>query len=94
MLEGKAMESGSTAKDGGAKLAIVSNDAYNAYKEATDGNKNVMLTYLKKRIVAYIAVAVVLYMLLSGNLSLIVEIVLKALNGVFDFAEEFAADQL
>ena len=89
-MDGKAMEKGQSNKSGGVKPKIVSEDASNAYKEATEQGKNVLITYLKKRVVAYVAVAIVLYMLLSGNLSLIVEVVLKMLNGVFGWVEDYS----
>lgn len=96
-LDEKAMAKGQTGKDGGVKPRLVSEDACQAYNEVmneANGGKNLLLVYLKKRIGAYIAVGIVLYMLLSGNLSLLVNIVLKALNGVFGFAEDFAGDTL
>lgn len=89
-LDQKAMEKGQTNKSGGVKAKIVSEDASQAYQEAQENGKNPMIVYLKKRIVAYVAVAIVLYMLLSGNLSLIVEVVLKMLNGVFGWVEEYS----
>lgn len=90
-MDQKAMEKGQTNKSGGVKAKIVSEDASQAYQEAQETGKNPMIVYLKKRIVAYVAVAIVLYMLLSGNLSLIVEVVLKMLNGVFGWVEDYSA---
>lgn len=90
-MDTKAMDKGQTNKSGGVKPKIVSEDASQAYSEAMENGKNPMLIYLKKRVVAYIAVAIVLYMLLSGNLALIVKVVLKALNGVFGWFEEYSA---
>lgn len=90
-MDTKAMDKGQTNKSGGVKPHIVSEDASQAYSEAMENGKNPMIIYLKKRVVAYIAVAIVLYMLLSGNLALIVKVVLKALNGVFGWFEEYSA---
>lgn len=90
-MDQKGMEKGQTNKSGGVKHKLISEDASQAYQEATESGKNVLIVYLKKRIVAYIAVAIVLYMLLSGNLSLIVEVVLKMLNGVFGWVEDYSA---
>lgn len=90
-MDTKAMEKGETSKKtGSVKPKVVSEDASRAYEEAAQNGKNPLLVYLKKRIVAYIAVAIVLYMLLSGNLALIVKVVLKALNGVFNWVEEYS----
>lgn len=89
-MDTKAMDKGQVNKSGGVKPKIVSEDASNAYNEATQNGKNPLIVYLKKRVVAYIAVAVVLYMLLSGNLALIVKVVLKALNGVFNWVEDYS----
>lgn len=90
-MDQKGMEKGQTNKSGGVKHKLISEDASQAYQEATESGKNVLIVYLKKRIVAYVAVAIVLYMLLSGNLSLIVEVVLKMLNGVFGWVEDYSA---
>lgn len=90
-MDQKGMEKGQTNKSGGPKAKIVSEDASQAYQEAQETGKNPMIVYLKKRIVAYVAVAIVLYMLLSGNLSLIIEVILKMLNGVFGWVEDYSA---
>lgn len=89
-MDQKGMEKGQVNKSGGVKHKLISEDASQAYEEAQKDGKNPMIVYLKKRIVAYIAVAIVLYMLLSGNLSLIVEVVLKMLNGVFGWVEDYS----
>lgn len=90
-MDQKGMEKGQTNKSGGVKHKLISEDASQAFQEASENGKNPMIVYLKKRIVAYVAVAIVLYMLLSGNLSLIVEVVLKMLNGVFGWVEDYSA---
>lgn len=90
-MDQKGMEKGQTNKSGGVKHKLISEDASQAFQEASESGKNPMIVYLKKRIVAYVAVAIVLYMLLSGNLSLIVEVVLKMLNGVFGWVEDYSA---
>lgn len=89
-MDQKGMEKGTTNKSGGVKHKLISEDASQAYEEASKDGKNPLIIYLKKRIVAYVAVAIVLYMLLSGNLSLIVEVVLKMLNGIFGWVEEYS----
>lgn len=91
-MDESAMAKGQTGKTGGVKPTLVSEDASQAYQEATNGEnpKNPIIIYLKKRIVAYIAVAIVLFMLLSGNFGLIVQIVLKALGGVFGWFQDYA----
>lgn len=81
-LEENAAAKGQTDKNGNPKPRFVSKDAVNAYNEGNDNGKNVIITYLKKRVVAYIAVAVVVFLLLTGQLSAIINVVLKLISGV------------
>ena len=83
-LEEGAAAKGQTDKNGNPKPRLVSKDACDAYNEGTENQKNVILTYLKKRIVAYIAVAVVVFLLLTGQMSAIITTVLKLISGVLE----------
>lgn len=83
-LEEGAAAKGQTDKNGNPKPRIVSKDACDAYNEGTENQKNVIITYLKKRIVAYIAVAVVVFLLLTGQMSKIITTVLSLISGVLE----------
>ena len=64
-------------KTGEAKFRWITDDAINAYQQYTETGKNPLLCYLGKRIWSYIALAIVIYMLMSGNLSVIINFVLS-----------------
>jgi hypothetical protein len=72
------------SKTGEATFRWVSDDAVNAYQQATEVGKNPLLVYLKNRVISYILVAVVIFMLMSGNLSVIIEFVLNMLESFFN----------
>ena len=77
---------GRTDKNGNVKPRFVSTDACKAYRDASENQKNVILTYLKLRLVAYIAVAIVVFLLLTGQLSAIIKFVLKLISGILTSA--------
>lgn len=83
-LEELAMNKGTTTKDGHPKPRFISQDAVNAYKEGIENGKNILILYLKKRVVAYIAAAIVIYMLMSGRITIVIEAVLRLLSGGLD----------
>lgn len=89
-LEEGAEAKGRTDKNGNPKPRFVSTDATRAYSEANETGKNVITIYLKKRIIAYIAVAIVVYMLLSGNLSAIIKLVLNLISGGLKTVDELS----
>lgn len=49
-----------------------------------DSGKNPLAMYLSKRVVSYILLAIALFVLLTGNISLIIDIVLTAISGIID----------
>lgn len=81
---GGRMASKTDAKTGEARFRWVTDDAINAYTAATESGKHPLTTYLKKRLLSYIAVAVVVFMLMSGNLAVIVNFVLQMLGSIFE----------
>lgn len=81
---GGKMASKTDAKTGEAKFRWVTDDAIQSYTEATESGKHPLTTYLKKRLLSYIAVAVVVFMLMSGNLAVIINFVLQMLGSVFE----------
>lgn len=81
---GGRVASKTDSKTGEARFRWVTDDAINAYTQATESGRHPLTTYLKKRLVSYIAVAVVIFMLMSGNLAVIVSFVLQMLASIFD----------
>lgn len=81
---GGTMASKTDAKTGEAKFRWVTDDAIQSYTEATESGKHPLTTYLKKRLLSYIAVAVVVFMLMSGNLAVIINFILQMLGSVFE----------
>jgi len=82
---------GKTGKNGEAKLRWVSDDAVYAVKVATvEEGKSPIKVYLFKRIGAYIIVAIVLFMLLTGNMQIFVNIALDFVSGIIEQLQEMA----
>ena len=82
---------GKTGKNGEAKLRWVSDDAVYAVKVATvEEGKSPIKVYLFKRIGAYIIVAIVLFMLLTGNMQIFVNIALDLVSGIIEQLQEMA----
>lgn len=70
---------------------LISNEAKYAVKTCTmDSGKNPLATYLGKRIVAYILLALALFILLTGNISVIINIVLTGVGGIADALQALA----
>lgn len=94
-MESKAAQGGFGTREskatGERKLAVITDDAIQAVEEAANSGKKPMVVYLKKRIGSYIAIAVVIYLLMSGNISLLVSLALKAISGVMRQLEKLAA---
>ncbi len=94
-MESKAAQGGFGTREskatGERKLAVVTDDAIQAIEEAANSGKKPMVIYLKKRIGSYIAIAVVIYLLMSGNIALLVSLALKAISGVMRQLEKLAA---
>ncbi len=75
----------SDRKTGEAKLRWVTDEAQHAVMMCgIDTGKNPLGMYFKKRIFAYVLVAIVIYILLTGNIQLIVNIAINFVSGVLD----------
>lgn len=81
--EGGGKLSGQT-KSGEIKCKLVSDDAVDAYKVYEESQKNPIVTYMKKRFITYIAAALAIYLLLSGNMGQIISVVLNLLSGLIE----------
>lgn len=77
------------SKDGEAKLRWVSDEAQYAVITCTvDSGRNPLTVYLQKRIWAYIMVAIVIYILLTGNIQMIVNIAINFVSGILDILSD------
>jgi hypothetical protein len=70
-------------RDGSVSSRWVSDDARSAIKEAGEQQQPWGI-YFKRRIVAYVFLAVILFVLLTGNIFSITTLVTNALSGLFD----------
>lgn len=77
---GKPSKSG-----GGTELRWVTQDAQVAVTEGSiESGKSPWGIYFRKRIVSYIMLAIILFILMTGNVSLITDIALSAVQGIMD----------
>lgn len=77
--------SGPMVKKGGSDKGglRVSREAQKAVEAAaTDDGSNALLMYMKSRIVSYIVLAILLFILLTGNISLITNLALEVVSGI------------
>lgn len=73
-------------KDGETKLRLISDDAIYAVQSTntTETGKNPFTTYLVKRIWAFMLVAVVLYIFVSGNVFTFTKLAVKLVSGLIE----------
>lgn len=70
-------------KDGNLSLRWITDDAVAAVKTSTiENGKNPFATYFKKRVWSYIILVILLYMLMSGNITILTNLALKAVEGI------------
>lgn len=84
--------SSTTKNTGESKFRLISDDAIAAYSEAQENGRHPVWVYLGKRTKTYIAAVVVIFLLLSGNLSLIFNIVLTLIGGILTEATNMFRD--
>ena len=73
------------ASNGDTKLRYVTDDAQQAVSQAeTEGGGSAWSIYLKSRIVAYVFLAIVLFMFMTGNINILTNIALKAVSGLMN----------
>lgn len=71
--------------NGGTKLRFVSDEAqYCVEKCSIESGQNPIVVYLGKRIVVYIAVSIVMFILLTGNINIFTDIALKVVKFIMD----------
>lgn len=77
--------------NGGTKLRWVSEEAqYAANHASLEQGSNPLMNYLKNRVVAYVFVAIILFILLTGNISIITNLALKAVSGIMDVLDSLS----
>lgn len=81
---GQGMMVGKTA-NGGTKLRWVSDEAQFVVDQCNvDSGKSPLAAYLGKRIFSYIAVSIILFILLTGNINVITNLALKIVSYIVD----------
>lgn len=73
------------AKSNGS-LRFVSDDAQFAVKSTETANtgKNPFVVYFGKRLISYIVLAILLFILLTGNITIFTDIAIKAVSGILE----------
>lgn len=80
-----------TSNNGETKLRWVSDEAQYVVRNCSiESGKSPLSSYLTKRIGAYVGVTIVLFILLTGNISIITNIVLKFVSGIVDVLQGLA----
>lgn len=77
---------------GQTKLRIITDEAVYAVEQQDLGNgKRALSMYLKSRIITYILVAIVIYILLTGRVSMIVNFALNIIQGIITTLKRLSA---
>lgn len=78
--------------NGGTKLRFVTDEAIYAVNNCgLDTGKNPLTVYLGKRVLAYIIVSILLFILLTGNISIITNIAVKVVSGLMNVLQGLAS---
>ena len=74
---------------GETKLRFVSDDAQYAVNAAdtTQSGKNPFVIYFGKRLLSYIVLAILLFILMTGNITVFTNLALKVVNGVLELIQ-------
>lgn len=90
---GTATSKGRSEKAGETRLAFISDEAEYSINaaETTQTGKNPLVIYFQKRAFALIILAVVIFMLLTGNINLITNIAIKGVSGILKIIQDIAA---
>ena len=90
-VSGQGFMAGGKTANGGTKLRFVSDEAQYAVQHCTiESGKNPLTAYLGKRILAYVFVAIVIFILLTGNITIITNIALKVVSYIMDTLAKLA----
>lgn len=87
-MEDSKNSGGAMAKknsDGSTSLRFITDEAQFAVQQvATDPSSNAIATYFKKRVWSYILIAVLLFIFMTGNITLITDLALKVVSGLLN----------
>lgn len=80
-----------TGKDGNTKLTFITDDAQHAViaADTVQSGKSPFVIYLKTRALSYILLSIVIFILLTGNISIFATLALKLVQGLLDFLSGF-----
>lgn len=80
------MASHKKTSSGETKLRFVSDDAQYSViaADTTQSGKNPFIIYFGKRMISYIVVAILLFILLTGNITIFTDIALKIVSGILE----------
>lgn len=83
------MASNKKGANGETKLRFVSDDAQYAVTAAdtVQSGKNPFVIYFGKRLLSYIILAILLFILLTGNITIFTDLALKAVSGILEIIQ-------
>lgn len=83
------MASKKQGKNGETKLRFVSDEAQYAVEAADtiESGKNPFSIYFGKRVVSYVLLAIILFILLTGNINLITNIAVRIVSGILELLQ-------
>lgn len=89
---GNKMMTRTDSKTGENKLRIVTDEAQYAIQAADtiQSGQNPLVIYFKKRFVAILLLAIVLFILLTGNMSVFSKIALKLVSGIISIIQSYS----
>lgn len=87
---GNSLIANTSKTTGEAKCRWITDDAIFAVEQSASTGKQPYLIYLKRRTGTYIGVTIVIYLLMSGNMAIFLNIILKLLAGVIDNISSYA----
>ena len=92
VLRNKLEDAANQSKGGEMALRWVTDDAKYAVSQGTiESGKSPWALYFKKRIGSYIFLAITLFILLTGNISIITDIAVNLVAGIVDLLSELAS---
>lgn len=95
-LAGKVAEGGSSAmtkrnsSTGETELRFISDEAQWAVNKSTEAQTSPWGAYFKSRILSYVFLAVAIFLLMTGNISIIVDLALKLIGGLMSLLTNIA----
>lgn len=97
ILHGKMEQAGnsggkasSTDSKGNPKFALITEDAVTAYENSQKDGTSPWGDYLKRRAVAFIFMAITIYILLTGNMTMFITMALNFVSGIIEQLNRFA----